>query len=73
MLVLSRHENESIIIDLSDVDVNSLPDKRITIMVTEILHEKVRLGFTANRAIPIHRDDVQVRVDLEREKGRDSA
>lgn len=47
MLVLSRHRNESIRINHD-----------ISIMVVDIRGDKVRLGVTAPREIPVHRDEV---------------
>ncbi len=51
MLVLSRKKNESIIIDGS-----------ITVTVVEIRGDKVRLGISAPRDIPIHREEIYDRI-----------
>jgi len=47
MLVLSRKINEAIIIN-----------DRITVTVVEIRGDKVRLGITAPRDVPVHRQEV---------------
>lgn len=47
MLVLSRKKNESIVIDDS-----------ITLVVVEILGDKVRLGIEAPKDVPVHRREV---------------
>lgn len=52
MLVLSRHRDESIIID-----------GRIVVTVVEIRGDKVRLGISAPAEVPVHREEVQERID----------
>lgn len=47
MLVLSRHKDESIIIN-----------DDITIVVVEIRGDKVRLGVEAPKEVPVHRKEV---------------
>jgi carbon storage regulator len=47
MLVLSRKNNESIVIN-----------NNITITVVEIRGDKVRLGIVAPKEIPVHRQEV---------------
>jgi len=47
MLVLSRKENESIVID-----------ENIVVTVVEIRGDKVRLGIEAPRDVPVHRKEV---------------
>ena len=47
MLVLSRHRDESIMIG-----------NEVRLVVVEIRGDKVRLGFEANRRVPIHRQEV---------------
>lgn len=47
MLVLSRHRDESIIID-----------DRITITVVEIRGDKVRIGVDAPEMMPVHRKEI---------------
>lgn len=53
MLVLSRKKDESIVIG---------EDGSIEITIVEIRGDKVRLGITAPREIPIHRDEVIERI-----------
>lgn len=47
MLVLSRKLNEAIVIN-----------DQVIVTVVEIRGDKVRLGITAPRAIPVHRQEV---------------
>jgi|DewCreStandDraft_4_1066084.scaffolds.fasta_scaffold62692_3 carbon storage regulator len=47
MLVLSRKKNESIVID-----------NRIVITVVEIRGDKVRLGITAPKEVPVFRQEI---------------
>ncbi len=47
MLVLSRHKNETIIIN-----------DNIKITIVEIRGDKVRLGIEAPKEIPVHRKEV---------------
>ena len=54
MLVLSRHRDESIIID-----------GYIKVTIIEIRNDKVRVGVTAPKEISIHREEIQVEVDRE--------
>lgn len=57
MLILSRHENERIIIN----------GGQITIQVIDIVGNRVRLGIEAPPDVTIHREEVQKLVDLEKE------
>lgn len=50
MLVLSRHRNEEIVI--------GEPPNQVVITVADIRGDKVRLGVTAPRAIPVHRREI---------------
>lgn len=52
MLVLSRREDESVVID-----------DQITVYVVEIHHDRVRLGFTAPPHVKIHRQEVMERIE----------
>ena len=52
MLVLSRKLGESIVIG-----------NGITVTVVEVHGERVRLGFTAPADVPIHREELQRKVD----------
>ena len=47
MLVLSRKKNESIVID-----------EQIVVTVVEIRGDKVRLGISAPKEVPVHRMEV---------------
>jgi len=62
MLVMSRCENESIVID-----------GKIEIRVCDIRkmngHKQVRLGITAPRSISVHRKEVQEAIDREKTEG----
>ena len=58
MLVLTRHENESIIIN-----------GNIEVVVLGIKGGQVRLGIAADKDIPVHRLEVHERI--QREKGND--
>ena len=55
MLVLSRKRNKSIIIN-----------NNIRVIVVEIRGDKVRLGITAPREIPVHREEVQDAINEEK-------
>jgi carbon storage regulator len=52
MLVLSRKLGESIVIG-----------NGITVTVVEVHGERVRLGFTAPADVPIHREELQRKID----------
>ena len=56
MLVLSRKKDEQIVIG-----------DAITITVVEVRGDKVRLGITAPREVPIHRLEVTLRPDFQPE------
>jgi carbon storage regulator len=51
MLILTRRRNEQIIIDGD-----------ITITVIDFARGQVRLGITAPPEVPVHREEVQVRL-----------
>lgn len=55
MLVLSRKENESIVIR-----------DDITVTIVEIRGDKVRLGIVAPKEVPVHRLEVQQLVEQQR-------
>lgn len=57
MLVLSRKQDEKIIID-----------GRITIMVVSIQGDKVRLGIEAPRDVSVHREEVHAAIQREGQK-----
>ncbi len=52
MLVLSRKRGESIVIG-----------NGITVTVVEVRGDRVRLGFNAPAEVPIHRKEVQQKID----------
>jgi len=52
MLVLSRKKNESIIID-----------DNIQVTVVEVRGDKVRLGVTAPKSIPVHREEIAQKIE----------
>jgi carbon storage regulator len=54
MLVLTRHEGESIIIN-----------HQIKIMVVRIDGGKVRLAIDAPKDVPVHREEVEERINEE--------
>jgi carbon storage regulator len=56
MLVLTRHTNESIIID-DDVEI----------MIVKVQGNKVRLGITAPRNITVNRKEIYLKVHEEKE------
>ena len=55
MLVLSRKENESVIIPMDD-------GNQIEVLVVEIRGDKIRLGFSAPKDVPIHREEVWIAI-----------
>ncbi len=55
MLVLSRHQNERVIIG----------DREVIVTVIEIRGDKVRLGFEAAPEIEIHREEIADRINRE--------
>lgn len=54
MLVLSRKKDESIVID-----------DNIILTVVEIRGDKVRLGITAPREVPVHRQEIHDAIQQE--------
>lgn len=59
MLILSRHLNEVIVITTS-------AGERITVMVTDIHGDRVKLGVQAVPSTTIHREEIQRVIDRER-------
>jgi carbon storage regulator CsrA len=57
MLVLSRKSNETVIVGAADGI-----DRLVTVTVLEIGAGKVRLGFEASAAVPVHRGEVWDRI-----------
>lgn len=58
MLVLSRHKDESIIIN-----------GNIEVMIVDIRGDKVRIGIEAPASVPVHRKEVQDAIDRQKGKG----
>lgn len=58
MLVLSREENEWIMIGSHDRDVIIPKGKPVRIQVLDIRGHKVRLGIEAPKEIEVHREEV---------------
>ncbi len=52
MLVLSRKRDEVVVV------MDPATGKRIDILLVDIRGDKVRLGFTADRSIQVHRKEV---------------
>lgn len=63
MLVLSRHRDESIII-------NGGTEHEIRITVVDIRYDKVRIGIDAPRDMPVHREEIQAEIEREQAEGR---
>lgn len=57
MLVLSRHEDERVVI------TDTATGERIEVLCVEIQGNKVRLGFEASKRFAIHRLEVQEAID----------
>jgi carbon storage regulator len=75
MLVLSRHRDESIRIDLrslipmiaaSPETLATILDKPLEVTVVDIRGDKVRIGVEACQSIPVHRDEVFAAIENER-------
>lgn len=62
MLVLSRHKNESIIIN-----------HNIVVTVVEVRGDKVRLGILAPSDVPVHREEVERAIQREQQQGDSGA
>jgi carbon storage regulator len=60
VLVLSRKKNEEIVIGEGE--------NRVVVTVVEIRGDKVRLGLSGNKDIPIHRAEVYREIMQERAK-----
>lgn len=67
MLVLTRKENEEIVIDLRGVDLTQLSDndKIIRVVCVQSRKDKTRLGVKAARGIPVFRDEIFGRIEKE--------
>lgn len=55
MLVLSRKENQRVMVEFPDGPL-------VEVMVVEIRGDKVRLGFVAPPEVPIHREEIWVQI-----------
>lgn len=64
MLVLSRHRDESIVINGGTAD-------EIVITVVDIRGDRVRLGISAPIEIPVHRLEVQQAIERENREARE--
>ena len=64
MLVLSRRSQETVVVGGADG-----LDRLVTVTVLEIGAGKVRLGFEAPEAIPVHRGEVWERILAARPPG----
>lgn len=62
MLVLVRKHGESVVIG-----------ENVEVMVVAVLGNKVRLGFTAPRDVPIHRKEVWLEINPQRDGGEGEA
>lgn len=62
MLVLSRKQNESIVIN-----------DQIVVTVIEVRGDKVRLGIQAPRDVPIHRSEVMAAIQRAQQVGASDA
>lgn len=66
MLVLSRKQDEQIVIDVKPSDVT----QRIVITLIEVRGDKVRTGYTADKEfVTVHRREVMDLVDQQRNEG----
>lgn len=61
MLVLSRHKNETVVIDPTTCPRDELG--RIVLTIVELRGDKVRVGIQANRKVSVHRGEVQEAID----------
>lgn len=61
MLVLTRKPGQSIMIG-----------DQIEVTVLSVTGEKVRVGITASKDVPIYRDEVYERIESERSEGADA-
>lgn len=62
MLVLSRKSGESILI-------NPGTKSEARIEIVEIRGDKVRLGITVDKSIPVHREEVWAQIQGKRKEG----
>ena len=64
MLILTREKDESVVI--------SPPVGKIEVVVLNVTHGKVVLGFIAPKSVTVHRKEIQVAIEKEEaiERGR---
>ena len=62
MLVLSRHRDESIMIG-----------DEVEITIVDVRGDKVRLGITAPKSIPVHRREIYDAIQREKDGKTDTA
>jgi carbon storage regulator len=63
VLVLSRKKNEAVIVTVPP----SPEPQRIEMVIVEIRGDKVRIGWTADTSIAVHRGEVQRAIERESE------
>ena len=61
MLVLSRQKNESIVIG---------KEGEIEVSIVDVRGDKVRLGITAPLHIPVHRKEIYIAIQKEKEANK---
>lgn len=71
MLVLSRNRDESIVLDARDFKAMAAAAEAgeqivIRVRVVDVRGRLVRLGIDAPRCIPVHRQEVFIKTELER-------
>lgn len=62
MLVLSRRASEGVVVKFGP--------QVVRVVIVEIRGDKVRLGFEADKAVAIHRDEVVAAIDRQEAEGR---
>ena len=68
MLVLSRKKDERVLICLP-AELATGPGMEISVQVMEIRGDKVRLGFTAEEVVAIHREEVAIKIKQSKKAG----
>ena len=70
MLVLSRRKGEKIVIRVTPELIEKLlasGDPKIVITMIEITPSKCRMGFEALKEVPIHREEVDLKIEEQKE------
>jgi carbon storage regulator CsrA len=77
MLVLSRKKSETIVFNLSALvamleegrleQVKEAMRKPIEVMVVDLRGDKARLGFKADKNIEVHREEIHLKIQKEKE------